>query len=225
MKIATFLTMSITLPAFAGTTHWEFSENTNGGDVLWVSSTAVDPNAYQYEYQFEITYVAVDIIFLGQVIGPNDVTDQIDPELLFGAGIEDGPTPIVFMDEPLAADADSDGDIDVAADFYMQLNTVGQGQFDVTNVFLGNVYVDTGWPFGWQYVDIDRIYMDGYMDITPVSNPCAADVNGDGSVNVTDILAVIGNWGGTGEGDVNGDDIVNVTDLLEVVSAWGPCSS
>ena len=153
------------------------------------------------------------------------MTDQIDPELLFGVGIEDGPTPIVFMDEPLAADADSDGDIDVAADFYMQLNTAGHGQFDVTNVFLGDVYVDTGWPFGWQYVDIDRIYMDGYMDITPVSNPCAADVNGDGSVNVTDILAVIGNWGGTGEGDVNGDDIVNVTDLLEVVSAWGPCSS
>ena len=225
MKIATFLTMSITVPAFAGTTHWEFSENTNGSDVLWVSSTAVDPSAYQYEYQFEITYVAVDIIFLGQVIGPNDVTDQIDPELLFGAGTEDGPAPIVFMNEPLAADADSDGDIDVAADFYMQLNTTGHGQFDVTNVFLGNVYVDTGWPFGWQYVDIDRIYMNGYMDITPISNPCTADVNGDGSVNITDILAVIGNWGGTGEGDVNGDDIVNVTDLLEVVSAWGPCSS
>jgi hypothetical protein len=107
----------------------------------------------------------------------------------------------------------------------MQLNTAGHGQFDVTNVFLGNVYVDTGWPFGWQYVDIDRIYMDGYMDITPISNPCPWDVNGDGTVNVTDILAVIGNWGGSGEGDVNGDDIVNVTDLLEVVSAWGPCSS
>jgi len=225
MKLTQLMTLTFAAPAIAGTTHWDFSENTNGGNVHWVSPTAVDPNAYQYEYQFEITYVAVDIIFLGQIIGPNNVTDQIDPELLFGTGIENGPTPIVFMNEPLEADADSDGDIDVAAGFFMQLNTEGRGQFDVTNVFLGDVYVDTGWPFGWQYVDIDRIYMEGYMDITPISNPCPADVNGDGLVNVSDVLAVIGNWGGIGEGDVNGDNIVNVTDLLEVVSAWGNCAA
>ena len=225
VKFLSLLTVLVTLQAVADTTHWEFSENSNGNEIHWVSPTSVDANADQYEYQYEITYVAVDVIFLGTVIGPNDVTDQIDPALRFGTGIEPGPTPIVFIDEPLAADADTDGDIDVAADFFMQLASDGHGHFDVTNVFLGDVYVDTGWPFGWQYVEIDRIYMDGYIDITPIFNPCPADINDDGMVNVTDILIVIENWGGSGRGDINGDDIVNVTDLLEVVRAWGYCTS
>lgn len=225
MKLATLLTFSIALPAIAGTTHWEFSENTAGENVHWVSPTNVDPNADQYEYQYEITYVAVDVIFLGQIIGPNDVTDQIDPALLFGAGIENGPTPIVFMDSPLEADADGDGEIDVAANIFMQLNSSGFGEFDVTEVFLGDVMVDMGWPLGWQNVEIDRIYMDGYMDITPITLPCPADTNGDGVIDVADILAVIDNWGGSGVGDVDGSGIVDVSDLLSVVGAWGPCYS
>ena len=91
MNIAPLLAFTICLPAFADTIHWEFSENTAGEDLHWVSPTAVDPNADQYDYVYEITYVGVDIVILGQVIGPNDVTDQIDPELLFGTGIVDGP--------------------------------------------------------------------------------------------------------------------------------------
>jgi hypothetical protein len=223
MKLATLLALSIALPAVAQTEHWEFSENSNGNNVNWTSPTSVDPNSDQFEYQFEITYVAVDIVYLGQIIGPNNVTDQIDPALLFGAGIEDGPAPIVFMDEPLEADADSDGDIDIAANIFMQLNANGFGQFDVTDVFLGDVLVDMGWPFGWQNVEIDRIYMDGYMDITPISNPCPADTNGDGGIDVADILAAIDNWGGSGTGDVDGSGIVDVSDLLAIVGAWGPC--
>jgi len=223
MKIATLLACSICIPTFADTTHWEFSISTGGEDVHWVSSTAVDPQADQFEYLFEITYVAVDVIFLGIIIGPNDVTGDIDPDLLFGTGIENGPAPIVMMDEPLEADADGDGDIDVGADFYMLLNGKGYGQFDLTNVFLGDVLVDTGWPFGWQNVQIDRIYIDGYMDITPIIIACPADTNNDGVVDVTDILAVIGNWGGSGVGDIDGNGIVDVSDILAVVGAWGPC--
>ena len=201
MKLIPLLTLPLTLSAFADTTHWEFSENTAGENLHWVSPTTVDPNASQCEYHYEITYVAVDIIFLGQVVGPNDVTDQMDPELL----------------------SDSDGDIDVSADFLMQLNGNGYGEFNATNLFLGDVYVDTGWPFGWQYVDIDRIYMDGYMDITPFINACPSDIDGDGSVN--DILSVISDWGGSGAGDVDGSGTVDITDLLAVVSAWGSCIS
>ncbi|MDP7005033.1 MAG: hypothetical protein QF718_02325 [Phycisphaerales bacterium] len=223
MKLASLLALSICLPVVADTQHWEFSENTNGNDVHWVSPNSVDPNADQFEYQYEITYVAVDVIFLGQIIGPNDVTGEIDPELLFGVGIVDGPAPIVMMDEPLEADADEDGEIDVAANIFMQINGNGFGQFDVTEVFLGDVLVDMGWPLGWQNVDIDRIYMDGYMDITPIIIECSEDTDGDGFVNVTDILAAIGNWGGGGAGDVDGSGIVDVSDLLAIVGAWGPC--
>jgi len=42
------------------------------------------------------------------------------------------------------------------------------------------------------------------------------------SVNV---LTVLSDWGNVGPSpaDVNGDGIVNVDDLLMVISAWGPC--
>jgi hypothetical protein len=49
------------------------------------------------------------------------------------------------------------------------------------------------------------------------------DVNGDGIVNVSDLLAVMEVWGPC-EGcpaDLNGDGAVDVTDLLEVVGNWG----
>ena len=223
MKLATLLAFTIALPAVAQTAHWEFSENTNGNNVYWTSSTSVDPSADQYEFTYEITYVGVDIVFLGQIIGPEDVTGEIDPEFLFGTGLVNGPTPIVMMDEALEADADGDNEIDVAANIFMQINGKGFGQFNVTEVFLGDVMVEMPWPFGWQNVDIDRIYMDGYMDITPIIIECPEDTNGDGNVNVSDILAAIGNWGGSGDGDVDGSGIVDVSDLLAIVGAWGPC--
>ena len=225
MDISLLLAITLGLPQFGGTTHWAFSENTSGNDIHWTSPTSVDSNADQYEYLYEITYVAVDVIFLGQVIGPNDVTDQLDPDLLLGTGVEDGPSPITLMDESLEADADDDSEIDVAAHFYMHINGKGFGQVDVTDVFLGDVWVDLGWPIGWQNLEIDRIYLDGYMDITPITFPCPEDINGDGQVNVTDVLTAIGNWGGSGDGDVDGSGTVDVTDLLAIVGAWGPCAS
>jgi hypothetical protein len=65
---------------------------------------------------------------------------------------------------------------------------------------------------------------------------CAADVTGpndepDGSVNVSDLLLIIGNWNTVGDGTFrpagdcapapNGDCVVNVSDLLAVIGAWG----
>ncbi len=68
----------------------------------------------------------------------------------------------------------------------------------------------------------------------PCNDPladCAADVDGDGSVGVADVLAIIGSWGECGdgtfrpEGDIapapNGDCCVNVVDVLAVISDWG----
>ena len=52
---------------------------------------------------------------------------------------------------------------------------------------------------------------------------CAADVTGDGVVNVLDLLAVLTSWGAGGSADVNGDGVVNVLDLLEVLTSWGEC--
>jgi Zn-dependent metalloprotease len=53
---------------------------------------------------------------------------------------------------------------------------------------------------------------------------CTGDVSGDGTVDVTDLLAVVGAWGNTsGPEDVNQDGAVDVSDLLAVVDAWGAC--
>jgi hypothetical protein len=53
---------------------------------------------------------------------------------------------------------------------------------------------------------------------------CTGDVNNDSSVDVTDLLIVVGAWGDPGGiADVNEDGTVNVSDLLLVVDAWGPC--
>jgi hypothetical protein len=54
--------------------------------------------------------------------------------------------------------------------------------------------------------------------------PECPDINGDGYVNVSDLLTVIDQWGLTNSpADVNEDGIVDVSDLLIVVGSWGPC--
>jgi hypothetical protein len=52
---------------------------------------------------------------------------------------------------------------------------------------------------------------------------CPADVNGDGMVDVVDLLELLSSWGGGGPADINGDGLVDVQDLLLLLSAWGPC--
>ncbi|MHC4142527.1 MAG: dockerin type I domain-containing protein, partial [Planctomycetota bacterium] len=56
------------------------------------------------------------------------------------------------------------------------------------------------------------------------TDPCPADVNGDGTVNVQDFLELIADWGGTGgPADINKDGTVNVEDFLQMLAEWGPC--
>lgn len=56
------------------------------------------------------------------------------------------------------------------------------------------------------------------------TEPCDGDVNGNGAVDVKDILAVLAAFGSSDtSGDANGDGTVDVNDILLVVGAWGPC--
>ena len=53
---------------------------------------------------------------------------------------------------------------------------------------------------------------------------CSADINGDGDVNVSDLLSVVSDWGlADSPADIDGNGVVNTTDLLAVIDAWGPC--
>lgn len=53
--------------------------------------------------------------------------------------------------------------------------------------------------------------------------PCTEDLDGDGSVGVGDLLAVLAAWGTAG-GDVTGDGTTDVADLLAILAAWGSCA-
>ena len=54
-------------------------------------------------------------------------------------------------------------------------------------------------------------------------NALEADINGDGVVNILDLVLVASNLGQTGQnaGDVNGDGVVNILDLVKVAGALG----
>jgi lysyl endopeptidase len=53
---------------------------------------------------------------------------------------------------------------------------------------------------------------------------CPADVTGDGTVDVNDVLELISAWGSSdADSDVDDDGIVDVNDLLIVIDAWGAC--
>ena len=63
----------------------------------------------------------------------------------------------------------------------------------------------------------------GGNTIADVCTDCP-DINGDGYVNVSDLLTIIDEWGlANSPADVNDDGIVDVSDLLMVVGNWGEC--
>jgi hypothetical protein len=55
---------------------------------------------------------------------------------------------------------------------------------------------------------------------------CPADTDGNGSVDIDDLMAVILDWGtdgSAGNSDVNGSGLVDVDDIMAVIMAWGGC--
>ena len=61
-------------------------------------------------------------------------------------------------------------------------------------------------------------------DVCPaVAAPtCPADVNGNDTVNTTDLFEVLGGWG-TDQPDVTGDGLVDCHDEFVVLGNWGDC--
>lgn len=55
---------------------------------------------------------------------------------------------------------------------------------------------------------------------------CPADINGNGIVEIDDILIIVAQWGTSGpQGDINQDGIVDIADLLEAIGTFGPCAN
>ena len=75
---------------------------------------------------------------------------------------------------------------------------------------------DGAWTYsGWNIDDVQLLSTSG--------SAVLGDVNCDGVVNVTDVLAVVSNWGtcaGVCNEDLVPDGIINVSDLLQVIGNW-----
>lgn len=67
----------------------------------------------------------------------------------------------------------------------------------------------------WDFVS--QYHLDGLIEC--IDN-CPADLNGDGSINVNDVLDLIGAWG-TPNGDIDGNGETDVNDMLLLLALYG----
>jgi hypothetical protein len=85
----------------------------------------------------------------------------------------------------------------------------------------------------WSFDTVDEYYNDqrGWqIDLVTIISTtiecmdvCPGDLDGDAIVGVTDLLALLGDWGAAGPADLDGDGFVDVEDMLLLLAAWGPC--
>ncbi|MEY3142632.1 MAG: hypothetical protein RLY21_1125 [Planctomycetota bacterium] len=63
-----------------------------------------------------------------------------------------------------------------------------------------------------------------FIDVYTPPAPCAADVNGSGTVDASDLAVVLAAWGtANATADIDGSGLVDASDLAVVLAAWGPC--
>ena len=118
-----------------------------------------------------------------------------------------------------------DNPIDYGIDDYREdfPVTLKQG----TNILLVAVYVGFGDWKGFFGFDTDAEYTVLIPDATDPPTQIAEDVNGDGVINIQDLVQVASLFGETGENaaDVNGDGVVNIQDLVLVAGVFGDAAA
>ena len=74
-------------------------------------------------------------------------------------------------------------------------------------------------------IDGGGTYMGDFVACSSVdcASSCDGDCNGDGYVNVVDLLQLIADYGGASDCDWNDDGIATVEDILVLLGGWGPC--
>ncbi len=62
------------------------------------------------------------------------------------------------------------------------------------------------------------------LEIITCGTTCLGDINTDGTVDVSDLLSIIGAWDtDDSNADLDGDGTVAVGDLLIAIGNWGVC--
>lgn len=74
-------------------------------------------------------------------------------------------------------------------------------------------------------VSVDSVQGSIVRNVWQNAEPCVADIDGNGAVDVTDLLDLLASWGPCGgcAADLDGSGTVDVTDLLAMLAAWGGC--
>jgi hypothetical protein len=87
--------------------------------------------------------------------------------------------------------------------------------------------------FGGGVNDLKRTKLSGYsiwgggqtwtMRVASIT-PCPGDLDGDGTVNGSDLGILLGQWGAAGSADLTIDGVVDGADLGVLLGGWGPCA-
>jgi len=64
---------------------------------------------------------------------------------------------------------------------------------------------------------------DRTIDIYKNECSCPGDINDDEVVDAVDLNKILVLWGTSGVADLDGDGTTAVSDLLLVIETWGPC--
>jgi len=206
------------------TANFTLTVTSGGENQAWVAPTPIRADGVNYELLYTITGASVMASYIGVEIGPFDVLDMIPNYALETWRIQTGPCPLDFDWTNVSAPDDQDPP-SLSYDWLVELNAKGIATFRMENLFLGTADYDLGWPLGIVTVQLESGTVTAELQLDIVQNPCYADIDNDGAVNVIDLLEVIAAWGECGECiiDPNGDGYVDVSDLLMVVGSWGAC--
>ena len=119
---------------------------------------------------------------------------------------------------------------EITLDTYWGGGGAGPYGFDVLYPLDGDgIYiVEAGESFYYEayaYAQNAELLVIANLTFNPVKELCISDCNQDYTVNVLDLLYLLGVWGTDDPaGDINSDGSINVDDLLILISDWGDCA-
>ncbi len=193
---------------------------------------------------------------IGSVISSDEGTGSVHNSIMWGIGDMpiDTPTPVQMTYSCIEGGYEGAGNIDGDPLFTKVPDSGLDGEWGTEDDDYGDLHLMTGSPCidagdngevpEDVTTDLDgnpRFVDDPDTEDTGLGDPpivdmgayefqtsgCPADVTGDGTVDVLDLLAVLAAWGPCEPDcpeDINGDGVVDVLDMLEVLAAWGPCT-
>ena len=160
--LAPLALLALASGASAQSQTWSFDQTTTGQDLSWSSPTAVAPNAAVYASSFAITKVEVDVKWSFITLNDLDVTGQVPPESLAGSDTLAGPAPVELVGQPVVVPPPPEAPA-LAAVLSLGLDATGHGYMTASDVQLGTMQVDLGFPIGVQTVTILSVRIVGQL--------------------------------------------------------------